>query len=57
MRFVNRATGAVIEPPEGAERIYTGHLLYEVVPESVNEARKAAVKKRAPKSAEKEEAT
>lgn len=57
MRFVNRATGAVIEPPEGAERIYTGHLLYEVVPESVNEARKAAVKKRAPKSAEKEETT
>lgn len=57
MRFVNRATGAILEPPEGAERIYMGHSLYEAVPESVNEARKAAVKKRAPKSAEKEETT
>lgn len=54
MRFVNRATGAVIEPPEGAERIYMGHSLYEAVPES---AHKAERKKRASKSAEKEEAT
>ena len=57
MRYMNRATGAIIEPPEGAEHIYVNHALYEAVPESVNEARKAAVKKRAPKSAEKEEAT
>ena len=54
MRFVNRATGAILEPPEGAERIYTGHSLYEAVPEN---AHKAERKKRAPKSAEKEETT
>lgn len=54
MRYMNRATGAIIEPPEGAEHIYVNHALYEAVTES---AYKAERKKRAPKSAEKEEAT
>ena len=52
MRFVNRATGAILEPPAGGETMYAANSLY--VPQR-EEASVAAVKKRAPRKSKKED--
>lgn len=54
MRFINRATGAVIEPPKGVERIYVNRSLY--AEENASSELEAAQKKRALKNSKKEEA-
>lgn len=54
MRYMNRATGAIIEPPEGAERMCVNHSLY--AEEHASGELEAAQKKRASKNSKKEEA-